>query len=246
MNNNANEMYSLKSEETLLGAMVNYSNQCLDVIRVSGLKAEDFYREQNKLLFRTLLSMADEDISISVSTVGVYLEKNKCLRQMLPLLTKVSNLAGPFDAYENNIKMYADRIMEYSVRRDMQNISQSLSDNAQNLAKSISSISADIQERLTALVYRGHGDGWQTMKDNVIQYLDVLMRRQSGEYKALQTGFIDIDKSLGGFEPGQLILLAARPSMGKTALALNIAMNVCEKGKAVLFVSQEMTMVRKR
>lgn len=75
MNNNANEMYSLKSEETLLGAMVNYSNQCLDVIRVSGLKAEDFYREQNKLLFRTLLSMADEDISISVSTVGVYLEK---------------------------------------------------------------------------------------------------------------------------------------------------------------------------
>jgi len=244
MNNNANEMYSLKSEETLLGAMVNYSNQCLDVIRVSGLKAEDFYREQNKLLFRTLLSMADEDISISVSTVGVYLEKNKCLRQMLPLLTKVSNLAGPFDAYENNIKMYADRIMEYSVRRDMQNISQSLSDNAQNLAKSISSISADIQERLTALVYRGHGDGWQTMKDNVIQYLDVLMRRQSGEYKALQTGFIDIDKSLGGFEPGQLILLAARPSMGKTALALNIAMNVCEKGKAVLFVSQEMTMVQ--
>lgn len=125
----------------------------------------------------------------------------------------------------------------------MRDIARCLQADVQDPAKATADISAAVQEQLTALESQD-GDGWKSMKDSMMDYLAEFWNRQGGVKNSLQTGFLDIDKRLGGFEPGQLIILAARPAMGKTSLALNIATNVCRKEKSVLFVSQEMTEIQ--
>lgn len=240
--NGQEKLYDSTAEDTILGAVLAYSDKCLDAVRVSGLTEGDFYKQPNKAIFRVILKIAADEIHIDTKTVMMEIQKQGLDQEVTPMvLTALQNLAAPSDAYESQIKAYVKTIKDYAARREMQDLARCLLSDSQDMDKDVSAISSDIQERLTALGSRESGDEWQDMKQGMIDYLGEIMERQGGTRKALQTGFIDVDKTLGGFEAGQLIILAARPAMGKTSLALNIATNVCKQGKAVLFVSQEMT-----
>ena len=240
--NGQEKPYDSTAEDTILGAVLAYSDKCLDAVRVSGLTEGDFYKQPNKAIFRVILKIAADEIHIDTKTVMMEIQKQGLDKEVTPMvLTALQNLAAPSDAYESQIKAYVKTIKDYAARREMQDLARCLLSDSQDMDKDVSAISSDIQERLTALGSRESGDEWQDMKQGMIDYLGEIMERQGGTRKALQTGFIDVDKTLGGFEAGQLIILAARPAMGKTSLALNIATNVCKQGKAVLFVSQEMT-----
>ena len=121
----------------------------------------------------------------------------------------------------------------------MQQVARCLLADSQDMGKAVVAISGNVQERLTALTTADDGAGWQPMTDRMIDYLDYFNNRQCGLDTALKTGFVDLDRAIVGLGRGDLVILAARPSMGKTALALNIMANVCKQGGKVLFVSEE-------
>jgi replicative DNA helicase len=104
-------------------------------------------------------------------------------------------------------------------------------------------ILATAVQRLSQLDDGSDRDGLVTLGESCQQVLDAIMRRQNGDDQTgrLSTGFADLDNMLGGYGEGQMIVLAARPAMGKSALALNMAANVMKSGSGVLFVSLEMS-----
>lgn len=237
-------LYSNTAEDTLLGSILTYPNKCLDTVRVSGIQADDFYKQTSRALFQELMKMADSGLQITISTAMMQAQKQSLDKEITPnYLTYLQEKTAPTDAYDSQIKEYVKTIKDFARRRKMRDIARCLQADAQDPAKATADISAAVQEQLTALESQD-GDGWKSMKDSMMDYLAEFWNRQGGVKNSLQTGFLDIDKRLGGFEPGQLIILAARPAMGKTSLALNIATNVCRKEKSVLFVSQEMTEIQ--
>lgn len=237
-------LYSNTAEDTLLGAILTYPNKCLDAVRVSGIRADDFYRQTNRVLFQELMKMADSGLQITISTAVIQMQKQRLDKEItINYLAYLQERTAPTDAYESQIKAYVKTIKDFARRRKMRDIARCLQADAQDPAKATADISAAVQEQLTALESQD-GDEWKSMEQGMIDYLAEFYNRQGGVRNSLQTGFLDIDKRLGGFEPGQLIILAARPAMGKTSLALNIATNVCRKEKSVLFVSQEMTAIQ--
>lgn len=235
------KLYSSTAEDTILGAVLAYADRCLDDVRSSGLKEGDFYKPASRVLFHTFMGMADSGLQIAINTVMLQIQKQS-LEKDIPLmyLTSLMSKAGPFDARKEQIQEYAKTIKDYSARREMQDIARCLLSDSQDMSKKTVAISGDVQERLTAITATDSGDEWETMYDSMVDYLEIVGERQGGEKVALQTGFIDLDNAIGGLERGDLAILAARPSMGKSALALNIATNVCKRGGRVLFVSMEM------
>lgn len=240
------KMFSEVSEAAVLGSIIAYPNECLESIRLSGLKMNDFYVQKNRQTFHILKEMIDHDKDIDLSTLAIEIQ-HLGLEKVIDIsyLTSLVNRVHPSDAREHRISLYVKTIHDYAIRRGIYDLGIKFIADVKDEEKNVLDISADIQEKLTELCTSQSGDTtWQGMDQLLIQYLDVVMNRQSGEEQMLKTGFIDIDNALGGFDSGQLIILAARPGMGKTTLALNIATNACKNGKSVLFVSQEMTKIQ--
>ena len=225
-----------------------YLIKCLDTIRASGLKKEEFYVPQNKSLFGVLIGMANRHQDIDLATVSIEVQRLEIEKIItIDFITWLLGIVHPVDAGEKRIGEYIKTVRNYAVRRAIEDVARNLLSEVHNEDKDIALISSDVQERLINITAKNKQENWHDMEENLLQYLDVIMQRQSGKSTSLNTGFDDIDKSLGGFEKGQLIILAARPSMGKTTLALNIAKNELQNEKekrSVLFVSQEMTKIQ--
>lgn len=234
------ELYSNTAEEAILGAILGYSDECLDSVRLAGLKVDDFYRQEHKALFHVFMKMADDNIHIDVKTAAVQIQKAGIEKDVsLMFLTGLLGRATRSDAQKSQIQLHAKTIKDYAARRGMQDLARCLLSDSQNMEKETVAISANVQERLTALTMQDDDAEWQSPTSSLCDYLDYFFRRQSGETMGLKTGFVDLDNAIIGLERGDLAILAARPSMGKTALALNIITNVCKRGGKVLFVSEE-------
>ena len=241
------ELFCRDAENHILGAILAYPSKCLDTIRASGLKKEEFYVPQNKSLFGVLIGMANRHQDIDLATVSIEVQRLEIEKIItVDFITWLLGIVHPVDAGEKRIGEYIKTVRNYAVRRAIEDVARNLLSEVHNEDKDIALISSDVQESLINITAKNKQENWHDMEENLLQYLDVIMQRQSGKSTSLNTGFDDIDKSLGGFEKGQLIILAARPSMGKTTLALNIAKNELQNEKekrSVLFVSQEMTKI---
>lgn len=235
------KLYNSAAEDSILGAVLAYADQCLDNVRMTGLKPADFYKQTGKVLFQIFVNMADSGQQIGINTVMMQVQRQGREKDVTPMyLAGLMERVSPADARKEPIQEYAKTIKDYSARREMQNIARCLLHDSQDMNKKTVAISGDIQERLTNLTAADRGDEWETMFDSMVRYLYLVGERQGGNKISLQTGFVDLDNTIGGLERGDLAILAARPSMGKSALALNIVTNVCKRGGRVLLVSMEM------
>lgn len=234
------KLFDDTAEQAILGAILYSAADCIDKVRLTGLKEDDFYKQVNRALYHSFLQMADDGMHIDIKTVMIHLQKVGLADEITPLfLSQLLEQAGPSDTYEQQIQGYARTIKDYSARRAMQQVARCLLADSQDMGKAVVAISGSVQERLTALTTADDGAGWQRMTDRMIDYLEYFNNRQCGLDTALKTGFVDLDRAIVGLGRGELVILAARPSMGKTALALNIMTNVCKQGGKVLFVSEE-------
>lgn len=234
------KLFDDTAEQAILGAILYSAADCIDKVRLTGLKEDDFYKQVNRALYHSFLQMADDGMHIDIKTVMIYLQKIGLASEITPLfLSQLLEQAGPSDTYEQQIQEYARTIKDYSARREMQQVARYLLADSQDMGKAVVAISGNVQERLTALTTADDGAGWQEVRDRMIDYLEYFNNRQCGIDTALKTGFVDLDRAIVGLGRGDLVILAARPSMGKTALALNIMTNVCKQGGKVLFVSEE-------
>lgn len=237
-------MFNSEAERSVLGGLM-IDNEAWD--RVCDVVSErDFYMHDHRKIFRAISRLLADNKSVDIITVSEFLEAHQELDNVgglgqLALLAKNT----PSTA---NIVHYAGIVREQATLRGLfQASNQTALAVREREGRSAKELLDEAQGRLMALsesAARG-GDGPQHVApvvDNVLDHIDELANRaQQSDVTGLATGFHDLDRLTTGFHPGELIIVAARPAMGKTAFALNIAEHVAlTRGGRVLFFSLEM------
>ena len=231
--------HSIEAEQSLLGGLL-LDNSAYDRI-AERIRADDFYRDEHRRIYRTIIGLIDAKKPADVVTVWERLEAMGEAKQCggLAYLGEIANNT-PSAA---NIAGYARLVREKRRLRDLLSAGDRLSAMAFGATDATDSV-AEAQALLNAIAEDGAGVGEPV---SIIDIMGPVVTEIQNRYETgghgtgLSTGFADIDNLLGGgMQPGDLIVIAGRPSMGKTAVALNIAEHAAMQGHGVLFESFEM------
>ena len=236
--------HSLEAEQSVLGGLM-LENSALD--RVADVINEaDFYRADHRAIWKHIIRLIDENRPADVITVAEALETHNQLDGVggLAYLTGLAQNT-PSAA---NIRRYAEIVRERAVLRKLAEVGSEISESAYNPA---GRRATEILDTAEAKVFeikeagaRG-SQGFQGIKPvliEVVNRIDELYNRDNpSEVTGVPTGFADLDSKTSGLQPGDLVIVAGRPSMGKTAFSLNIAENVAlDTGLPVAVFSMEM------
>ena len=232
--------YSLEAEQSVLGAMLIDSESL--AISIESLDETDFYRPENQKLFSAMLGLFERDVPVDIVTVCEELSKNGDF-DAIGGSEFVANIAVSVSATEN-IKYYIEIIQGKSLLRKLIGASSEISKISYEASQPPAAV-AETAEKLIYDIISGKdtrefskiGDVLQK-SFNRLEELAKLNTRITG----LETGFSHLDNLLSGFQPSTLIILAARPGIGKTSFALNIARHVAVKKQVpVAIFSLEMS-----
>ena len=234
--------HSIQAEQSLLGALM-LDNQTWDSV-ADKVSEGDFYRREHRLLFAAVRKLAEEEQPFDVVTLAETLEQNRELDDAggLPYLGSIAK-DTPSAA---NIKAYAKIVRERSVLRQLISVGTDISDIAFNPEGRDAADMLDEAERrvfeIAEQEARG-GGGFQPLKallGKAVERIEILFQRDE-PITGLATGFTDFDMMTSGLQRSDLIIVAGRPSMGKTTFAMNIAENVAIAAKRPVAVfSMEM------
>ncbi|RTY64325.1 replicative DNA helicase [Pseudomonas veronii] len=228
--------YSLEAEHGVLGAMF-LRPELIDLLS-SDLAVEDFYYEDNAAIYRGILDLHGAGQPVDIVTIGARIGDLPCGS---PAFAYAAEIARNTPSVANAAS-YAGTVRERSLDRSLIELSVRINDIAygdQPTADKVAAVQAEAQavdsQSATSEVIKA--------EDILDDYIEVLQARADrGEgIDGLSTGIADLDEKLQGLKPGQLIIIAGRPAMGKTTLAMNIASNAAiREGKSVMAFSLEM------
>lgn len=236
--------HSVEAEQSVLGGLL-LDNAAWDTIS-DIVSADDFYRHEHKVLFRAVAGLLSHSKPADIITVQEALERSEELEA-----------AGGFDYLINlvehtpsaaNIKRYAEIVKERSILRQLAEIGTAIARNAYNpQGRDAKQILDEAENSIFQIAESSNGgdQGFLKMEDmllEIVNRIDYLSSRSDPHaVTGVSTGFIDLDKKTSGLQPGDLIIVAGRPSMGKTAFAINIAEHVAVEEKLpVAIFSMEM------
>lgn len=231
---------SVESEGSVIGALL-LDNSAWD--RIADLLVEsDFYRAENRLIFHAIASLVNANRGADVVTVFEHLQRHGKAADAggLAYLNELAQyLPSPA-----NIRRYAEIVREKSVLRQLVAASDEIATAAFNPGdKTAAEVLDGAQQAIFGLSDQGAPrDDWQSSDQGLVQVLDDIQARHDGDDDFTPTGLKDLDDKLnGGLRPGNVVVIAARPSMGKTALAMTIAEHVAtEERQPVGVLSMEM------
>ena len=223
------------TERSLIGVCLT-NNKPLTYI-VATLKPQDFIEPKYKYMFEAVVSLYNQSLAVDIVTVSDRLQKDGKL-ELVGGRNEVNDIALECMSTAG-YKSYVKLILEASKRKQLKELAHAVlqeADDIENIDKVIVSLNANATKILT----RTEQDNIPAISDGAIEVFDDLERMyESGEPLGLATPFPKLNNLLGGLQGGKLYILAARPSMGKTAMAINIAEGVAEY-KNVLVFSLEM------
>ena len=236
--------HSVEAEQSVLGGLL-LENSAWD--RIADVVAgEDFYRHEHRVIFRTIAALINESRPADIITVQEWLERNDDLEAVGGfnyLITLAQNTPSAA-----NIRRYAEIVREKSVMRQLAEVGTEIARNAYNpQGKDAAQLLDEAENKVfqiaesTAKSKQGFLELPDLLKE-VVERIDMLYARDNpDEVTGVPTGFIDLDKKTSGLQPGDLIIVAGRPSMGKTAFSINIAEHVAVESKLPVAVfSMEM------
>ncbi len=230
---------NLDAEQALLGAML-LNNRAYE--RVAGfLQPEHFADPANEKIYAAMAELIGAGRLADMATLKGRFERDSEL-QRIGGVGYLARLAGSAITVVN-AEDYGRTILDAHMRRQLIGIGQQMIQEATTCDDRDALKQVDATEQaLHQLLAGQHSDqGPASLGQILPSVVEKMERAWKGEVTALPTGFSVLDAQLaGGFEPGQLIVLAARPVMGKTALALGIALHICSKGGVAHFASLEM------
>ncbi|NTW95762.1 MAG: replicative DNA helicase [Erysipelotrichaceae bacterium] len=231
---------SLEAEQALLSSMMVYPSAVSTVIEM-GLKAEDFFAEAHKRLFQVMMSMQEEGKPIdSVSLIS------RC--NDLKVLTAVGGVNMIMELSDTsvsgaNTKYYVELIQNKAYLRNLITTSQLIAEEGFNAEADIDEVMDRAEKQILNVTRTRRTSEFRDAKEVVGHVLENIqkMSEQHSNITGTSSGYRRLDRITNGFQKGDLILLAARPSMGKTAFALNVALNAAQiTDKAVALFSLEM------
>lgn len=227
--------HDLVAEQSVLGA-VFISPETMTSL-ADELTPEDFYKPANKIVFKTMLSLLEKGEPIDATTMVSALNNQGHIKE-IGGLNYVVELVNSTPT-SKNVEHYAKLVKEKAtLRKVIANLSESLSSAYQGDV-SIGDIISKTEKSLLDISNQNAGTGFRNVADILDTHMQIVETRSQtdGFVTGLSTGFVGLDKITTGLHEGNLIILAARPAMGKTALALNIAKHVATKERkpAVIF-----------
>ena len=235
--------HSVEAEQSLLGGLL-LDNTAWD--RLGGVLTErDFYRPEHALIFKVIQRLVGNNHPADVITVhdAVKSEQGGDLVGVDYLNSLAQNTPSAA-----NIKGYAEIVRDRSILRRLIEVSDNIASSAfMSDGRSVRTLLDEAESRILQIAEEGNRKAdyleIEPLLKAVVARIDELFNRQGGsDITGIATGFIDLDKQTSGLQKGDLVIIAGRPSMGKTALAINIAENVAlAEGLPVVVFSMEMS-----
>ena len=231
--------HDLAAEQSVLGAVFIAPDTIISL--ADELVPDDFYKPANKIVFKTMLSLFKKGDPIDATTMVSALTNQGQIKE-IGGLNYVVELVNSTPT-SKNVEHYAKLVKEKAtLRRVIADLSDSLSSAYQGEV-SISDIIAQTEKSMLDISNQNTGTGFRNVADILDTHMQIVETRSQtdGFVTGLSTGFVGLDKITTGLHEGNLIILAARPAMGKTALALNIAKHVAvQEHKPTVIFSLEM------
>lgn len=228
--------FSVEAEQSVVGALMIDPAKTTDVLEI--ISEVDFYTADNRIIFKFIVALTERNITADHITLADEL-------QSAGMLDSIGGLAYLIELSNNtpssvNVKAYAHIVADRAVERKFTEAGGRICEIGENpqitVDEKINLVHAEFasleRNEKTEIV-----DFDQLVKGEV---MDIDKRFRGEQVKGIKTGFAELDKRFGGIEKDDLWILAARPAMGKTTLAMNIAQNVANQGKSVLIFSLEM------
>ncbi len=221
--------HSDEAERAVIGAMLMDADAIATASEIIG--SDDFYQRQYGILFDVMTELYGEDKPVDLVTLQERL-KNK---DVPPELTSVEFISGilndvPISA---NVGYYAKTVAEKALLRRMIKTNEEIANTCYLGKESLDQILEDTEKKIFGLLQKKSTDDFVPIRDVVLSVIDKIemAAKHKGTVTGLATGFYDLDYKTSGFQPSDLILVAARPSMGKTAFVLNLAQYIAVKNK---------------
>jgi len=231
---------NIEAEQAVLGAI--FLDASALTLASEILIPEDFYRAAHQKIFHAMLKVADKGEPVDLVTVTAELADAKALEE----IGGVSYLSELADAVPTaaNVEYYARIVEEKSVLRRLIRTATSIAQDSYTREDEVDVLLNEAEKKIMEISQRKHSGAFQNIKDVLVQAYDniEMLHNRKGEITGIPTGFTELDRMTAGFQRSDLIIVAARPSVGKTAFALNIAQNVATKtNENVAIFSLEMS-----
>ncbi|OZV14127.1 replicative DNA helicase [Tissierella sp. P1] len=232
--------HSLEAEQSVLGAMIldkEAINTAIEIIR-----PDDFYKEANREIFEAILVLFNKNEPVDLITLSEELKRRGTLENTGGV-TYLANLSSAV-ATTANVKYYCKIVEEKSIlRRLIKSCDDVIAKSYEN-SDEVNSIIEKAEKSIFDITQGRHREGFSPLNEVLLSSFSQIEERAAnqGSLTGLTTGFIDLDNKLSGLQKSDLVLLAARPSMGKTAISVNIVTNAALKANAnVAIFSLEMS-----
>ena len=231
----AAQMYNVDAEKEILNVIATKPRKLHDISRI--VKADDFYRETNRLIYKTIAAMVIADEPLDMVTLSDRLKRDGNLDK-IGGLGVITDICQP--AFVANVEAQAKIVADYARRRRLIEKARILASMSQDMSQNPDEIACQIASDISGMTTEAD-ESTKTTKDAVMDFSSLIDQRLKRKGELLNTGLVDIDAKITGFEAGQLIIIAGRPGHGKTALAGTVAVNMALKGKKILMFSMEMS-----
>jgi len=225
--------HSIDMEACVLGAMMLYEDTIDTVVQI--LAPEHFHRPAHQLIYESLVKMKDRGRPIDLVSLKEELEKNKQFEQvggseyLLKLAESVPSAS--------NIEYYAGVVKDKALLRELIRASSEINSNALDASRDAQEIIDDAERQIFEIGSKRISSAAVNLKELLEETFQKLQENEGKTITGLPSGYHELDQLTAGFQNGELIILAARPSMGKTSLLMNIAeyLSVVEKQPVAMF-----------
>ncbi len=232
--------HDIEAEKAVLSAIL-LDNDAIHAV-VTEVRDEDFYHPSHQMLYRSMVRLRDDNQPVDLTTLAAYL-KGESLLDSVGGPVALAEIAD-YEATPANIIHYAKIVRDRAIKRSLISTASEIVGLGYEQGEPADALLDEAESRIFALSMEKANTSLSSISvemHDAVNHIDMLMNR-SGELTGLSTGYQALDEITGGLQPGELFILAARPSMGKTALALNIGRNAAVDGhKKVAVFSLEMT-----
>ncbi|GGA45552.1 MULTISPECIES: replicative DNA helicase [Psychrobacillus] len=219
--------HNQEAEQSVIGAIFLEPQALITAAEI--VMPEDFYRVAHQKIFQTMLRLSDQGKAIDVITVTEELSAKKELEDVggISYISEIAN-SVPTAA---NIGHYAKIVEEKSILRRLIRVATTIVEDGFTREDEVEALLSEAERKMMEVANRKNAGDFKHIKDVLVETYDNIekLHSQKGEVTGIPTGFRDLDRITAGFQRNDLIIVAARPSVGKTAFALNVAQNVATK-----------------
>ena len=226
--------HSVEAEQSVLGSILLDKEAIISVSET--LVAEDFYKEAHKVIYESMLKLYNNQSEIDLITLADDLRDQGYLNDIggVPYLTSLSTIVPT----TSNIKYYVNIVKDKSVVRQLISAANDILNSGYDGSLKIGDVLENAEKKIFDISQERINNDFQTINQVLKDTYDMIEKlyTEKNEVTGLTTGFRDLNKKINGFQKSDLLLIAARPAMGKTAFALNLVQNASLKGDASVAV----------